>query len=52
VGARLTAIGAGGGGGGGGPVMVIVWLADLVVSVNEVAVIVTVPLGGTDEGAV
>jgi hypothetical protein len=38
--------------GGGGAVIVSVALADLVVSVSEVAVIVTVPPAGTTEGAV
>ena len=52
VGKTVTAMGSGGGGGGGGPVMVTVALTDLVVSVAEVAIIVTVlPLGTTD-GAV
>jgi hypothetical protein len=48
----FTAIGTGGGGGGGGPVTVIVALADFVVSVSEVAVIVTAPPAGMAAGAV
>jgi hypothetical protein len=48
----VTAMGSGGGGGGGGPVIVTVALIDFVVSVTEVAVIVTVLPLGTTEGAV
>ena len=44
--------GGGGGGGGGGPVIVTFALTDLVVSVSEVAVTVTVPPVGTVAGAV
>jgi len=52
VGITVTAIDAGGGGGGGVPVTVTVALTDFVVSVSEVAVIVTVFPAGTEEGAV
>ena len=47
----VTEIGTGGGG-GVGEVMAMIALADLVVSVNDVAVIVTVPPAGTVGGAV
>lgn len=44
--------GGGGGGGGGGPVIVNVAFIDFVVSVSEVALMVTVPPVGTVAGAV
>ena len=47
-GSTLTVTGTG----GGGVVIVSVALADLVVSVREVAVIITVPPAGTTVGAV
>jgi hypothetical protein len=55
AGNTIMEIGAGGGGGGGGGsgvVIVTVALTDFVVSVSDVAVIVTVPPLGTAEGAV
>ncbi len=48
----MTMIGTGGGGGGGGPVIAIAMLADSVVSVSEVAVMITVSPAGTVAGAV
>jgi hypothetical protein len=42
----------GGGGGGGGPVIITVAGTDRVVSVRDVALIVTVPSAGMEAGAV